>query len=209
MLHGSDSKTAQSSSLSTPRSPEAVGLADPASCYWGASPCVSGSSDVDTSAVWFYIMPPLSECAFKRKPSDKNKSAKPEFTRELLWNIKERAHVRRIADECHMAKSRFNKCLKQDPERTAGLPPATQAENSPSNTPLPDTCQWHLIAIASPSASLSHGFDWLPSHRWLCWTNLKSACPYAASPTGTRNLLWAPDCSNLSYSLWAIDWWRG
>lgn len=40
--------------------------------------------------------------------------------------------------------------------------------NSPSNIPLSNTSQWHLITSILPSASLLLHLDWLPSHRWLC-----------------------------------------
>lgn len=105
----------------------------------------------------------------------------------------------------HLAKSQLNKRLKTPspstgPDGRVSLPSVPQSENSPSNTPLPDTCQWHLITSVSPSASLLLHLDWLPSHCWLCWTNLESPWTYAASPMGT----WHMKTSLTIYLLWLI-----
>lgn len=199
--------------------PETVGgLSDAAPMLLGGLRYVSGSFDTFTNAVCFYISVSLKTRAFRRNPATETSVPSHEFTRELLWNIKERAHEKGITDEYHLAKSQFNKRLKHTEsqhrtwEERVSLPSVTQAENSPSDTPLPDTCQWHLITSTLPSASLLHHLDWLPSHRWLCWTNLESPRPYAASPMGTwykktsLTVHLQSDCSYLSYSVSVTDW---
>lgn len=128
-----------------------------------------------------------------------------------MWNIKEGTHKKGITDGYHLDKRQFDKHLKTaspstGPERS--LPLVTQAKNSPTNIPFPCTCQWHLITSVLPSVSLLLHLDRLPSHRWLCWTNLAISLIIRCFPNvhlTQENFVICPltvtDYSFLSYSV--------
>lgn len=159
------------------------------------------------NTVCFYISV-FEVTRLQNKPSDKNKSAKLQFARELEIHVK---HQGRGSQEGNYRWIPSGQ--KPDPQtlkkqqvpakdlRGVSLPSMTQAESSPTNIKLPGTCQWHLITSVLPSASLLRHLDWLPSHRWLCWTNLASPWSYVVSPMGT----WHKKTSLSVHLLWLIS----
>lgn len=174
--------------------PDTVGgLSDTASALLGGLRYVSGSSDTFTKYCLLLYISVFEGAGLQKKPGDKYKRAKPRLARELEIHEKhqgggsQEGNYRWIPSGQNPVQQMLKKAQSPipGPKRGISLPSVTQAENSPSNIPLPDTRQWHLITSVLPSASLLRHLDWLPSHRWLCWTNLASPRPYVASPTGT------------------------
>ncbi len=202
--------------------PDTVGgLSDAASALLGGLRYVSGSSDTFTKCCLLLYISVFEGAGLQKKPSDKNKCAKPQLTRELEIHEKhqggdsQEGNYRWIPSGQKPVQQMLKKAQNPiaGPERGVSLPSVTQAENSPSNitTPqhLPMTFNYFCIAISVPL--LCH-LDGLPSHCWLCWTNLKSPRPYVAPPTGcwhkktslTEHLL--TESSYLNCSVWNSDW---
>lgn len=173
--------------------------------YWEASDMWLAALTPSQNTVCHYISPSLKERAFRRNPATRTGVPSPRFTRDLQIRVEhqggsvQEGNDRRMPSGLEPVQQTLKK--HQVPAQDLrGEPSVTQAENSPSNIPLPDTCQWHLITSVLPSASLSRHLDQLPSHRWLCWTNLESPRPYVASPMGT----WHKETSLTVHLMWLM-----
>lgn len=182
-------------------------LSDTASALLGGLRYVSGSFDTFTNALSFYISPP-----WRRAPSEgtqrqeqacqatAHKGAPDPMKHQGAGSQEGNYRWIQSGQRPVQQTRKKHQVPAQDLRGESSVPSVTLAENSLSNLPLPDTCQWHLITSVLPSASLLRHLDWLPSHRWLCWTNLQSPWPYVASPMGT----WHKKTSLTVHLLWLI-----